>query len=192
MKSKKSILIVIFIIILAVISSVLAYYIFKNNTKNINSTEDKTIEQNNNEIIVNEADIANTKIVKQYDEMLPGQDYYAVIDLDGDGKVELITYKEEYSTTQISAVYTLYKYIDGNVIELGKIEGRKENNALYKMNDNTLLTVYGHMGYEIEKEKLVQISSKERDVQMDENYTTGDELISFDLTANKNQIEKYK
>ena len=95
-------------------------------------------------------------------------------------------------------MYTLYKYIDGNVIELGKIEGRKENNALYKMNDNTLLTVYGHMGYEIstvykiEKEKLVQISSKERDVQMDENYTTGDELISFDLTANKNQIEKYK
>ena len=44
----------------------------------------------------------------------------------------------------------------------------------------------------IEKEKLVQISSKERDVQIDENYTTGDELISFDLTANKNQIEKYK
>ena len=198
MKSKRSILIVIFIIILAVISSVLAYYIFKNNTKSINSTEDKTIEQNNNEIIVNEADIANTKIVKQYDEMLPGHDYYAVIDLDGDGKVELITYKEEYSTTQISAVYTLYKYVDGNVIELGKIEGRKEDNALYKMNDNTLLTVYGHMGYEIstvykiQKEKLVQISSKERDVQMDENYTTGDELISFDLTANKNQIEKYK
>lgn len=198
MKSKRSILIVIFIIILAVISSVLAYYIFKNNTKSINSTEDKTIEQNNNEIIVNEADIANTKIVKQYDEMLPGHDYYAVIDLDGDGKVELITYKEEYFTTQISAVYTLYKYVDGNVIELGKIEGRKEDNALYKMNDNTLLTVYGHMGYEIstvykiEKEKLVQISSKERDVQMDENYTTGDELISFDLTANKNQIEKYK
>ena len=134
MKSKKSILIVIFIIILAVISSVLAYYIFKNNTKNINSTEDKTIEQNNNEIIVNEADIANTKIVKQYDEMLPGQDYYAVIDLDGDGKVELITYKEEYSTTQISAVYTLYKYIDGNVIEFDfskqKFDMIKQNKAI--------------------------------------------------------------
>ena len=177
MKSKKSILIVIFIIILAVISSVLAYYIFKNNTKNINSTEDKTIEQNNNEIIVNEADIVE-EFIKEHPE-----------------KPFILC---EYAHAMGNSNGTLYKYIDGNVIELGKIEGRKENNALYKMNDNTLLTVYGHMGYEIstvykiEKEKLVQISSKERDVQMDENYTTGDELISFDLTANKNQIEKYK
>ena len=38
---------------------------------------------------VNEADIANTKIVKQYDEMLPGQDYYAVIDLNCDEWIDI-------------------------------------------------------------------------------------------------------
>lgn len=181
-------------------------YIGKNDKLN---EENNNIENSNIEISKNDSNkkedesksttsITNAELMDLYQKQTEGQESYAVSDLNGDGTLDLITYKEENASDKVVSNYTVYSYVDGKVTELGKILGRKDNNLLYKMSDNTILSVYGYMGHEvvktyaIENNKLVEKSSKDRDVKTGETYTTGDEYIPFDFISDTIQFEMNK
>ncbi len=193
------------VLLLLTVIIVLVIILYMSLTGRISLKEDSNIDGNNEIIEKNEnkqeednQEISNSKIMELYEEKLLGQDRYALSDIDGNGIVDLITYKEDMSSDKIIANYIFYTYSNGEIIEIGKITGRIDNNILYKMKDNTLLVVYGHMGYEIktlykiEKEKLVKVNSEENEIPVGENYATGDEIIPFDFTTDKIQFENYR
>ena len=182
--------VILIIIVMIAIGVFVAYkkgYIGKNNKLNEEKeikTENTTKKADDN----NEAEKNKTLTNKQH----------AIVDFNEDNVLDFITYKEETASDKVVANYTVYSYTDGKVVELGKISGRKDNNLLYKMNDNTILSVYGYMGHEvvktftIENNKLVEKNSKDRDIVAGENYTTGDAYIPFDFVTDTIQFEMYE
>ena len=154
----------------------------ENNIKNSNieitkKDENKDVNKSENK---DEKKITNAELMDEYKKLLNGQDSYAIVDFNEDDN------------------YTVYSYIAGKVTEIGKILGRKDNNLLYKMNDKTILSVYGYMGHEVvktyalEDDKLVEKTSADRDVKVGEVYTVGDMYIPFDFVSDTIQFEMYK
>ena len=172
----------------------------ENNIKNSNieitkKDENKDVNKSENK---DEKKITNAELMDEYKKLLNGQDSYAIVDFNEDDIPDFITYKEEASSDKIVSNYTVYSYIAGKVTEIGKILGRKDNNLLYKMNDKTILSVYGYMGHEVvktyalEDDKLVEKTSADRDVKVGEVYTVGDMYIPFDFVSDTIQFEMYK
>lgn len=197
---KASTLLVIILIILMIIGGV--FFAYK---KGYIKKEKNEVEENNtksnitiNKVDNNSKEKSNKEILEEYKPLLEGQDCYALTDLNNDGVVDLITHKEEVASDKIIAKYKLYSYNDGKVVQLGTVDGRKDNTVFYKMNDNTILFVYGHMGYEttktyiIENNKLVEKSSNDRTLKSDEEYVVGDTIIPFDFVTEKIQFEMYE
>lgn len=197
---KASTLLVIILIILMIIGGV--FFAYK---KGYIKKEKNEVEENNtksnitiNKVDNNSKEKSNKEILEEYKPLLEGQDCYALTDLNNDGVVDLITHKEEVASDKIIAKYKLYSYNDGKVVQLGTVDGRKDNTVFYKMNDNTILFVYGHMGYEttktyiIENNKLVEKSSNDRTLKFDEEYVVGDTIIPFDFVTDTIQFEMYE
>lgn len=197
---KASTLLVIILIILMIIGGV--FFAYK---KGYIKKEKNEVEENNtksnitiNKVDNNSKEKSNKEILEEYKPLLEGQDCYALTDLNNDGVVDLITHKEEVASDKIIAKYKLYSYNDGKVVQLGTVDGRKDNTVFYKMNDNTILFVYGHMGYEttktyiIENNKLVEKSSNDRTLKSDEEYVVGDTIIPFDFVTDTIQFEMYE
>lgn len=197
---KASTLLVIVLIILMIIGG--AFFVYK---KGYIRKYKNEIEKNNTKgnITITKTDNgskekSNKEILEEYKALLEGQDCYALVDLNEDGVLELITHKEEVASDKIIAKYKLYSYNGDKVVQLGTVDGRKDNTMFYKMNDNTILFVYGHMGYEttktyiIENNKLVEKSSNDRTLNPDEEYVVGDTIIPFDFVTDTIQFEMYE
>lgn len=197
-------IVILIIILMIAIGVFFAYkkgYIGKNNKLNEEKeikTENTTKKADDNNETEKNKSLTNKQLLEEYKKLLSGQDSYAIVDFNEDNILDFITYKEENASDKVVANYTVYSCIDGKVAELGKIPGRKDNNLLYKMNDNTILSVYGYMGHEvvktytIENNKLVEKDSKDRDIVAGESYTTGDTYIPFDFVTDTIQFEMYE
>lgn len=201
MKKKEGKAGVIVLLLIVIVVLAIALYLAltdRINLKNNNNIDNNITQNKENKEPENKKEFTNSDLLDLYEEKLDGQDRYALLDIDDNGKVDLITYKEDMASDKVIANYTFYTCIDNNVVEIGKVAGKIDNNVLYKMKDNTLLVVYGYMGYEIKtsykivEDKLIKQDSEEREVESGENYAVGDSIIPFDFVTDKIQFENYR
>ena len=151
--------------------------------------------------------IDTSKILEYYKERiddLNGDNHqYSVIDINNDGIPELFIYTTGTIGNEIIANNSIYTYDENKgskdnnyIVNIGIIAGRIDVNTIfYKMNDGTLLSVFGHMGYEVtsryslENDWLVRtnLTYKETD-----DYMSGDVEIKFLSCSDKSLIDNYK
>ncbi len=192
---KGSVVVILLILVIMVIAG--GFYAYKND---FFRSKEVVVDEKIEEIEETPQEEENTiaSVLELYKEKLDGQDSYALTDINNDGMVDLITYKEETASDKVVANYTLYSYLENEVVELGKIPGKKDQNLLYKMKDNTLLAVYGYMNHEkdtvyvVNDKKLEEKSTNQKDISQGENYTRGDEYIPFDFVTDTIQFEMYE
>jgi hypothetical protein len=138
-------------------------------------------------------------IYSNYVKGLGEQSYYGIVDINNDGIYELIT---KVGTCEADYVFNFYTYDENlysdTAVKIGSISGG--NTVLYKMNDNTLMALYGHMGYEsiayyyIDNDWLIRNPNNmsSREINADEDYTTGDQLIELVEASNSTLLNKYR
>ena len=138
--------------------------------------------------------VSKEEILKYYKSIMSDNtdEYHkcSIIDINDDDIPELFIYTTGVIGNEIVANINTFTYDEniGNkdnnyVVGTGILSGRIDNNTiLYKMNDGSLLSVFGHMGYEVvSRFKLenawfnrISISYKYVD-----KYMTGDNIIEF-------------
>ena len=192
----------------------------KNNetTTPVDTTETTNTTQKNDMILKSDAieiksqksSIPTTQILSYYEKKLSSftDNLYSVSDINNDSIPELLIFTTGTIKNQIVAYTMIYTYdeekgneTDNYIVYAGQIDGRIDNNTmLYKMNDSRLLSVYGHMGYEVTTYyKLVndwiyrdEFSEKKLDNKNKNDYATGDQQIEFKKTSDKSLIKNYK
>lgn len=204
------------IFILVVIIVILSALVVLTGTDVLNFKESKNdnitvCEDNNNDKslttndISQKSSISKSQILSYYKDKisdLSSDNQYSVVDINNDDIPELFIYVTGVIGNQIIADTSVYTYDEnkGNednnyIVYVGSISGRIDNNTiLYKMNDGSLLSVYGHMGYEsiayfkLQNDWLVRtdFSSKETN-----DYTLGDTEIQFISCNDTSLIDNY-
>ncbi len=189
---KKSVLLLIIII------STFSLTACNKNKENDTSTKEK---------ISQKSSIDTSKILEYYKQRIADlkddKHQYSVIDINNDGIPELFTYTTGTIGNEIIANNSIYTYDENKgskdnnyIVNIGMLAGRIDvNTVFYKMNDGTLLTVFGHMGYEItsrytlENDWLVRtdLTYKETD-----DYIKGDIEIKFLPCSDTSLIDNYK
>lgn len=173
---------------------------------NFQSTNNKqTNESNNNPNVVSQkSSVSKDKILSYYKDKLSGFSNckYSVADINNDDIPELFIYITGTIGNQIIADTSVYTYDENQgdessnyIVGVGNITGRIDDNTiLYKMNDGKLLSVFGHMGYEVttyfklENDWLVRtkFSSRETD-----KYASGDTEIKFKSCKDTSLIDNF-
>ncbi len=204
------------IFILVVIIVILSALVVLTGTDVLNFKESKNdnitvCEDNNNDKslttndISQKSSISKSQILSYYKDKisdLSSDNQYSVVDINNDDIPELFIYVTGVIGNQIIADTSVYTYDEnkGNednnyIVYVGSISGRIDNNTiLYKMNDGSLLSVYGHMGYEsiayfkLQNDWLVRtdFSSKETN-----DYMLGDTEIQFISCDDTSLIDNY-
>ena len=202
------ILLVIIVILSALVVLTGADILNFKESKNDNIT---VCEDNNNDKslttndISQKSSISKSQILSYYKDKisdLSSDNQYSVVDINNDDIPELFIYVTGVIGNQIIADTSVYTYDEnkGNednnyIVYVGSISGRIDNNTiLYKMNDGSLLSVYGHMGYEsiayfkLQNDWLVRtdFSSKETN-----DYMLGDTEIQFMSCDDTSLIDNY-
>ncbi len=160
-----------------------------------------------NRIIAQKSSVDNSQIINYYKSRISdfkGDEHeYSVVDINDDNIPELLIYTHGVIGKTIIADTSVYTYDEnvGNeeenyIIYVGTITGRLDNDTIiYKMNDGTLLSVSGNMGYEItslyslENDWIVRKSYTTKQV---EEYMTGDQEITFKPCTDASLLDEYK
>ena len=198
-----SVLCIIIVILLALVVLIGTGIIsFKSNEQQVN--------ENNNSLNTNVSQksfVSKSQILSYYKEKISSftdsNHQYSVVDINNDDIPELFIYVTGTIGNQIIADTSVYTYDENKgdelsdyVLYVGSISGRVDNNTiLYKMNDGKLLSVFGHMGYEIttyfklENDWLIRtdFSSRETD-----DYMLGDNEIQFKPCTDTSLIDNFK
>lgn len=169
-----------------------------NNNDNATSNSNETLSKNYEQ----KKTISNSQLMDIYKDFVIDMGdgaSYGIVDINSDGIYELIT---KTGTCEADYVYNFYSY-DENIesktfILIGSIPAGHK--VLYKMNDNTLMSVTGHMNAEhityfyIDNAWLIRIPGKDssRYVENASDYKTGDEIVEFVETNNITLFEKYR
>ena len=205
-KSCKGIISVLCIIIVILLVLVVLFgtgiISFKSNEQQVN--------ENNNSLNTNvsqKSSVSKSQILSYYKEKISSftdsNHQYSVVDINNDDIPELFIYVTGTIGNQIIADTSVYTYDENRgdelsdyVVYVGSISGRIDNNTiLYKMNDGKLLSVFGHMGYEVttyfklENDWLIRtdFSSRETD-----DYMLGDNEIQFKPCTDFSLIDNFK
>jgi hypothetical protein len=176
-----------------------------NKVKNDDNESTNNVENNNNnnsKIYKQKMTISNSQLMNIYKNLISGldeQSYYGIVDINGDGIYELIT---KTGTCEADYVFNFYTY-DENITNntftyIGSISAG--HTVLYKMNDNTLMAVRGHMGYEnivyyyLDNAWLIRSTENmsSRTVTEDSVYKTGDTLINLTEVSDESLFNNYK
>ena len=148
-----------------------------------------------------------SQIIKYYKSMIADYEEarheYSVIDINNDDIPELLIYTHGIIGKLIITELNVYTYDEnlGNednnyIVFVGTLNGRLDKDTVfYKMNDGTLLSVTGNMGYEIissyilENDWLVRTNITSRETM---EYTIGDEEIIFKTCTDTSLLDEYK
>ena len=195
-KNKKIIFSLITIIILLIILVILMF------TGVIDKKEECT-----NEITKQKSSVETSQIIKYYKSMIgdfeEARHEYSVIDINNDNIPELLIYTHGIIGNTIIANASVYTYDEnvGNnennyIVFVGTINGQFDKDTiLYKMNDGTVLSVSGNMGYEkvssysLENDWIIRKSYSSKEV---EEYMTGDKEITFKPCTDLSLLDEYK
>ncbi len=195
-KNKKIIFCLMIIILLLIVLVILMF------TGVIGKNEKCT-----NEIIKQKSSVETSQIIKYYKSMLgdfeEARHEYSVVDINNDNIPELLIYTHGIIGNSIIANTNIYTYDEnlGNddnnyIVFVGTINGQFDKDTiLYKMNDGTLLSVSGNMGYEITSsytlvnDWIVRKSYTTKEV---EEYMTGDKEITFKPCTDTSILDEYK
>lgn len=195
-KNKKIILSLMIIILLLIVLVILMF------TGVIGKKEKCT-----NELTKQKSSVETSQIIKYYKSMLgdfeEARHEYSVVDINNDNIPELLIYTHGIIGNSIIANTNIYTYDEnlGNnnnnyIVFVGTINGRLDNDTiLYKMNDGTLLSASGNMGYEIvssyslENDWIIRKSYSTKEV---EEYMTGDKEITFKSSTDMSLLDEYK
>lgn len=173
-------------------------------------SNEQQVSENNNSLNVNvsqKSSVSKSQILSYYKEKIlsftDSNHQYSVVDINNDDIPELFIYVTGTIGNQIIADTSVYTYDENKgdelsdyVVYVGSISGRIDNNTiLYKMNDGKLLSVFGHMGYEVttyfklENDWLIRtdFSSRETD-----DYMLGDNEIQFKPCTDISLIDNFK
>lgn len=179
-------------------------------SENTTQKNDMILKSDAIEITSQKSSIPTTQILSYYEKKLSSfsDNLYSITDINNDSIPELLIFTTGTIKNQIVAYTMIYTYdeekgneTDNYIIYAGQIDGRIDNNTvLYKMNDSRLLSVYGHMGYEVTTYyKLVndwiyrdEFSERKLDDKNKNDYATGDIEIEFKKTSDKSLIKNYK
>lgn len=205
-KSCKGIISVLCIIIVILIALVVligtGIISFKSN--------EQQVSVNNNSLNTNvsqKSSVSKSQILSYYKEKISSftdsNHQYSVVDINNDDIPELFIYVTGTIGNQIIADTSVYTYDENKgdelsdyVLYVGSISGRIDNNTiLYKMNDGKLLSVFGHMGYEIttyfklENDWLIRTDFSSRETA---DYMLGDKEIQFKPCTDTSLIDNFK
>ena len=151
--------------------------------------------------------VETSQIIKYYKSMIgdfeEARHEYSVVDINNDNIPELLIYTHGIIGNSIIANTNIYTYdenlgnVDNNyIVFAGIINGRLDNDMiLYKMNDGTLLSVSGNMGYEIVSSYSLEnnwIVRKKYFSKQVEEYMTGDKEITFKTCTDTSLLDEYK
>ncbi len=160
-----------------------------------------------NKIINQKSSVEISQIIKYYKSMIAdfedARHEYSVADINSDSIPELLIYTHGIVGNSIIANTNVYTYDEnlGNESEnylvfVGTINGRLDKDTIfYKMNDGSLLSVSGNMGYEIvssytlENDWIVRKSYYAKEVK---EYMTGDKEIIFKPCTDTSLLDEYK
>jgi len=158
-------------------------------------------------IINQKSSVEISQIIKYYKSMIAdfedARHEYSVIDINSDSIPELLIYTHGIIDNSIIANTSVYTYDEnlGNESEnylvfVGTINGRLDKDTIfYKMNDGSLLSVSGNMGYQIvssytlENDWIVRKSYYAKEVK---EYMTGDKEIIFKPCTDTSLLDEYK
>ena len=161
----------------------------------------------NNELIRQKSSVDTSQIIEYYKSMIADYEEarheYSVVDINSDSIPELLIYTHGIVGNSIIANTNVYTYDEnlGNESEnylvfVGTINGRLDKDTIfYKMNDGSLLSVTGNMGYEIvssyilENDLIVRKSYTTKEV---EEYLIGDKEITFKPCTDTSILDEYK
>jgi len=199
MKSNKiifSLLFIIIIILLTLVVLMITGTISFNSNINENSFSSNIVKQKST---VNE-----TQILSYYKEMISdlSNNLYSVVDINNDGIPELFVYTTGTIGNELVAYTSVFTYdenkgdrLNNYIVSAGYLSGRIDNNTvLYKMNNGSLLSVFGHMGYEItsyfklENDWLVRTDFSSRQTN---TYISGDIQIQFKPVSDTSLIDNF-
>lgn len=205
-KSCKGIISVLCIIIVILIALVVligtGIISFKSN--------EQQVSVNNNSLNTNvsqKSSVSKSQILSYYKEKISSftdsNHQYSVVDINNDDIPELFIYVTGTIGNQIIADTSVYTYDENKgdelsdyVLYVGNISGRIDNNTiLYKMNDGKLLSVFGHMGYEVttyfklENDWLIRTDFSSRETA---DYMLGDKEIQFKPCTDTSLIDNFK
>ena len=164
-------------------------------------------EKYSSEIIKQKSSIETSQIIKYYKSMIgdfeDARHEYSVVDINNDNIPELLIYTHGIVGNSIIANTNVYTYdenlgndFDNYLVFVGTINGRLDKDTIfYKMNDGSLLSVSGNMGYEVvssyslKNDWLVRMSFSSKEV---EEYTIGDTEITFKPCTDMSLLDDYK
>lgn len=124
----------------------------------------------------------------------------SIIDINDDNIPELFIYTTGVIGNEIVAITNTFTY-DENVgtkdndyiVRSGILSGRIDDNTVfYKMNDGSLLSVFGHMGYEIVSSYKLENDWFNRtsiSYKYVDKYMTGDNIIEFKSCSDESLIK---
>lgn len=198
-----SVLCIIIVILLALVVLIGTGIIsFKSN--------EQQVSENNNSLNTNvsqKSSVSKSQILSYYKEKISSftdsNHQYSVVDINNDDIPELFIYVTGTIGNQIIADTSVYTYDENKgdelsdyVVYVGSISGRIDNNTiLYKMNDGKLLSVFGHMGYEVttyfklENDWLIRTDFSSRETA---DYMSGDNEIQFKPCTDTSLIDNFK
>jgi len=164
-------------------------------------------EKCSNEIIKQKSSVETSQIIKYYKSMIvdfeDARHEYSVVDINNDSIPELLIYTHGIIGNTIIANINIYTYdenlgndYDNYLVFVGTINGRLDKDMkLYKMNDGSLLSVSGNMGYEIASSYSLEndwIVRKSYTTKQVEEYMTGDQEITFKPCTDTSLLDEYK
>lgn len=173
-------------------------------------SHEQQVNENNNSLNTNvsqKSSISKSQILSYYKEKISSftdsNHQYSVVDINNDDIPELFIYVTGTIGNQIIADTSVYTYDENKgdelsdyVLYVGSISGRIDNNTiLYKMNDGKLLSVFGHMGYEVttyfklENDWLIRTDFSSRETA---DYMSGDNEIQFKPCTDFSLIDNFK
>ncbi len=160
-----------------------------------------------NEITKQKSSVETSQIIKYYKSMVADYEEarheYSVVDINNDNIPELFIYTHGIIGNYIIANTNIYTYDEnlGNddnnyIVFVGTIDGRLDKDTIfYKMNDGSLLSVSGNMGYEITSSYRLEndwIVRKNYTTKQVEEYMTGDKEITFMPCTDTSLLDEYK
>ena len=196
------IIVILFVLVILIGTGVISFKSCQN---------EEQISENNNSlnsnIVSQKSSVSKSQILSYYKEKISSftdsNHQYAVEDINNDDIPELFIYVTGTLGNQIIADTSVYTYDENKgdessdyVVYVGSISGRIDNNTiLYRMNDGKLLSVFGHMGYEVityfklENDWLIRTDFSSRETA---DYISGDNEIQFKPCTDTSLIDSFK
>lgn len=227
LRNNKNIIIILLVVIIAMLLGIIGLMATGFITFNVNDNVEKMGNNTDNDEIVTEDENSNdnnindgnkeiykqimtislSKLMDVYRERVqyfassPIETNYGIVDINNDNIPELII-KRGSSEAEYECYFYTYdeneKFSDyeDHIVSVGSISCG--HTSLYKMNDNTLLMLYAHMGYEettyfkLENNWLIRTSYNSRVLSDDESYKSGDQSIKLVSSNDDSEFNKYK